>query len=343
VRNTHESLMQPMYATCLFCNGKLGTNDELEHFPVGRSLAYDLAKGRLWVVCPSCARWNLTPLEVRWEAMEEAERAYRSASIRRTSENIGLARLRGGVNLVRIGKPPQLELAAWRYGSHLRRRRTAYYALYGLGMGAMLLPLAPALGAGTAVGLTAVAASIVHTRFDAHRSRKDRKVPAVFPKDHDGRVIALARWDCWGASIWASRSDEWYLKLEYPVRDPDTHRLVKVPLGEERPKQTSILRGEVAVRALSAVVPHANVTGGTSRAVQDALAVIASRPTLDRLIHDAGRKSHAITRMPAAYRLGLEMVLHEEDEHRAMEGELATLEERWREAEEIASIADSLL
>jgi hypothetical protein len=37
------------------------------------------------------------------------------------------------------------------------------------------------------------------------------------------------------------------------------------------------------------------------------------------------------------------MVLHEEDEHRAMEGELATLEKRWREAEEIASIADSLL
>jgi hypothetical protein len=42
-------------------------------------------------------------------------------------------------------------------------------------------------------------------------------------------------------------------------------------------------------------------------------------------------------------RLALEMALHEEDERRAMEGELAALEERWREAEEIARIADSLL
>lgn len=41
-------------------------------------------------------------------------------------------------------------------------------------------------------------------------------------------------------------------------------------------------------------------------------------------------------------RLGLEMALHEEDERCAMEGELAALEGRWREAEEIAQIADSL-
>ena len=57
-----------MYATCMFCNGPLGRNDALEHFPVGRRLAFDGEKGRLWVICPSCARWNLTPLEERWEA-----------------------------------------------------------------------------------------------------------------------------------------------------------------------------------------------------------------------------------------------------------------------------------
>jgi hypothetical protein len=37
------------------------------------------------------------------------------------------------------------------------------------------------------------------------------------------------------------------------------------------------------------------------------------------------------------------MALHEDTERRAMEGELADLERAWREAEEIASIADSLL
>jgi hypothetical protein len=37
------------------------------------------------------------------------------------------------------------------------------------------------------------------------------------------------------------------------------------------------------------------------------------------------------------------MALHEEQERRALEGELAILETAWREAEEIAGIADNLL
>jgi hypothetical protein len=41
-------------------------------------------------------------------------------------------------------------------------------------------------------------------------------------------------------------------------------------------------------------------------------------------------------------RLGLEMALHEEAERRAMAGELALLEVAWRDAEEIAAIADNM-
>ena len=40
--------------------------------------------------------------------------------------------------------------------------------------------------------------------------------------------------------------------------------------------------------------------------------------------------------------LALEMALHEEQERRALEGELALLDAAWREAEEIAAIADRL-
>jgi hypothetical protein len=42
-------------------------------------------------------------------------------------------------------------------------------------------------------------------------------------------------------------------------------------------------------------------------------------------------------------RLALEMAANEDSERRAMEGELAELEAAWREAEEIAAIADNLL
>ena len=46
--------------------------------------------------------------------------------------------------------------------------------------------------------------------------------------------------------------------------------------------------------------------------------------------------------MPHPTRLALEMALHE-DQRRALEGELWILEQAWKEAEEIAAIADNLL
>ena len=47
--------------------------------------------------------------------------------------------------------------------------------------------------------------------------------------------------------------------------------------------------------------------------------------------------------LPGSHRLALEMALHEEAERRAMQGELKELERAWQDAEEIASISDSLL
>lgn len=111
-----------MYSSCLFCNGSLGRNEAIERFPVGRRLAFDGATGRLWVVCPSCARWNLSPLEVRWEAIDDMERAYRDTRMRASTGQIGLARLKEGTELVRIGQPLLPEFAAWRYGKMFTRR-----------------------------------------------------------------------------------------------------------------------------------------------------------------------------------------------------------------------------
>lgn len=41
-------------------------------------------------------------------------------------------------------------------------------------------------------------------------------------------------------------------------------------------------------------------------------------------------------------RLAFEMASHEESERRALDGELDRLEQDWKEAEEIAAIADNL-
>lgn len=43
-------MLTPVYSTCLHCRRSLGRNEAVEHFPVGRRLAFDSAKGRFWVV-----------------------------------------------------------------------------------------------------------------------------------------------------------------------------------------------------------------------------------------------------------------------------------------------------
>src|SRR5687768_11842489 len=110
-----------MYTSCLYCNGYLGTNEVIEQFPIGRRLAFDAERGRLWVVCSACGRWNLTPQEERWEANEACERLFRATHLRVSTDNVGLAQLREGLDLIRIGKALRPEIAAWRYGRYLQR------------------------------------------------------------------------------------------------------------------------------------------------------------------------------------------------------------------------------
>jgi hypothetical protein len=68
-----------VYRACIHCCQDLERHEVIEPFPIGRRLAFDPAKGRLWVVCSHCGRWNLTPLEERWEAVEECEHHRRRA------------------------------------------------------------------------------------------------------------------------------------------------------------------------------------------------------------------------------------------------------------------------
>lgn len=56
----------------------------------------------------------------------------------------------------------------------------------------------------------------------------------------------------------------------------------------------------------------------------------------------SGPDGQAAARIGAPRTLALEMALHEETERRALEGELVELEVCWREAKEIAQIADAL-
>ncbi len=87
-----------MYKTCMFCTRPLGTNEVIEYFPVGRRLAFDAERGRLWVVCRKCERWNFSRLEERWEAVEMCERLFRDTRIRVSTESRSTGRTASAQN-----------------------------------------------------------------------------------------------------------------------------------------------------------------------------------------------------------------------------------------------------
>lgn len=338
-----------MYARCLFCHGDLGRNAAIEAFPVGRRLAYDAARGRLWVVCRACERWNLTPLEERWEAIEAAERLYRDTRRRVATEQVGLARVADGTELVRIGRPRRPEFAAWRYGDQFgrRRRRTIATSVGAAGALGAAVVVGPVLGL-VSLGTVSPLLHVANLLFQARRAKQVLSIPVS-----SGRTLRVAaahatpRLVPFGEMRW---------RLEVRGVLPDDHQ-VGSWIPPELTGRSVILEGDDALRAAAGLLPRVNGSGGSARAVRDAVALLDETPEPAALFARAAAEERrrfyarswqfgddgAVHRFPTAVRLALEMAAHEERERRALEGELAELERAWREAETIAAIADDLL
>ena len=318
-----------MYTTCLFCHADLGRNEVVEAFPVGRRLAFDAAKGRLWVVCRKCERWNLTPLEERWEAIEDCERRFRDARLRASTDNVGRARLREGLELVRIGAPQRPELAAWRYGDQFGRRRRAMLVRGGVAAAAL---------ATVGVGLHAAGIGVFgmwwagRGIYDTMVNGREDAVVAHIP--HEGRQLRVKRK---------------HLRKSAILRDGDGLAVVLRHAGEGAWSEKRLeLRGDAAFVAARQLLPQANRRGGSKRDVHEAVGMIERIGDANAAVRELATSDarHADRDRPLGLgdvrRLALEMVLHEEQERRALEGELAMLETAWRAAEEVAAIADGM-
>ncbi len=340
-----------MYTACLFCNKSLGANESFELFPVGKRLAFDAAKGRLWVVCPHCERWNLSPLEERWETIEQAEKFYRDTRTRVATDNIGLAKLRDGTTIVRIGTPLRPEFAAWRYGDQFGRRRNRQMLIAGGGialLGGVVIggmTVAGGIG-GMAWVISRIGAGIVHGSPET--------VVAKIPTDLHG-VVSVRRRHLNETSI--GRADDGSMAINLRFKN-----------GQAR------FEGREAEKIAAIVIPKVNRFGGSKQAVAEAVAEIEREGSPESYLTRLTGMSQALTApgpsddfkgwrgirgrrgrrnsysydtglfaLPTTHRLALEMSLHEEAERRALEGELTELERAWKEAEEIAGISDSLL
>jgi hypothetical protein len=350
-----------MYRSCIFCSAPLGSNEAIERFPVGRSLAFDAAKGRLWAVCPKCARWNLAPIEERWEAIEDAERLFRDTRLRAQSENVGLAKLRDGTRLIRVGQALPGELAVWRYGESLVRRRRRFL------LRTAPLPLAGAglVIAGLAGGMAMYAVCLVgeNVRLTAVEAIHRRAV-ALQVSSRDGAQLRLRHGHLAQARL-GREGDE--ILLHLPPLPPENRVLRTSP-------QPLVLRGGEAWTAMGRAMVHLNASAGSRDAVRQAVERLHLAGSPAELLLAAGGRGLLLdgARAPTPTRrdrafwekvfdnseelrrraearkpdwplaLALEMALHEETERRALQGELAMLQAMWRQAEEIASIADRL-
>jgi hypothetical protein len=340
-----------MYATCLFCNGDLGRNEAIEAFPVGRRLAFDPAKGRLWVVCRKCERWNLTPLEERWEAIEACEREFAGTKLRVSTDEIGLARLKEGLELVRIGAPQRPEMAAWRYGDQFGRRRRRHLVMVGGGV----VAAGVAMVAGPMTGLVSLGAispmmNLFNGGMELYRSRVVIHVP-----DPAGGTFRTRLADLPKVTLSAGGGD---LRIRIPVSQAGWgfRATGQIPWYRYQRGESRELVGEAAIRAAGALLPRINQGGGSRAQVQNAVTMLEEAASTEQLFARAARMLEAkhsergwslgdkgyLKSLPAAGRLALEMAAHEETERRALEGELHILEAAWRDAEEIAHIADDM-
>jgi len=317
-----------VYSSCLFCAARLGANDALEHFPVGRRLAFDPEKGRLWAVCRACAQWNLAPLEERWEALETCERLFRETRLRTSTPNIGLARHRSGLDLVRIGRPLRPEFAAWRYGPRLTRRRRHYL----VGSAALAATAGAVVFGGLVAGVLSAYGAQVAWNLGSGLRNTFRRQRIVARALSNARVpIAIRERELPTARIVRRepREGSWVLRLDHPG-------------------VTLELSGNEALRVAGLVLARVNARGATAadvRAAAERLDWYENPAAAFATVASSGGPENGVslTNLFEAERLTLEMAAHDESERRAMEGELASLEAAWRTADELAAIADNVL
>jgi hypothetical protein len=127
--------------------------------------------------------------------------------------------------------------------------------------------------------------------------------------------------------------------------------LLRVPVLNERNERFHAEFADDAARTvLSRAMLMINDEGASRGDVKKAVEVLAQARSAEAYIRTiarnrgvlGGQKTEGTRKLTPTGLRALEMALHEEQERQALEGELAALETMWRQAEEIAAIADRL-
>ena len=310
-----------MYRTCAFCNGKLDGDGGPTNLGVGRRLAFDEWKGRLWVICPRCSRWNLAPLDDRLERIEALARAAGDGRVAAATDQVALIRWRG-YDLIRVGKPRRLELATWRYGERLRARRQEQLKfVVPMTVAAVGLAVAVNVAAGGSVGVFVWNTPRLVKRIYLEMVGR-RKIALVEPPicERCGSVMLLQARHLERARVTTTAREGMALLLTCPS------------CGAEG----TMLTGADAQFALRRGLTFLNLARGGWQRAEDAARLVEAAGGPHQLIHDVARRELTLRSLAPDRRLALEMAVDER-------AEVEELERQWKEAEEIAEIADGML
>ena len=310
-----------MYTTCAFCNAEFDGDGGPSGLGIGRRLAFDEWKGRLWVVCAKCARWNLTPLDDRLERIEALARSAHDGHLLASTEQVSLLRWQQ-YDLVRVGKPPRVELAGWRYGERMRARsRERAKVVVPLTLAAVGLSIAANVAAGGAFG--AVVWNVGRLADSVYVGMVGRRrVNLIEPPicDHCGTPLDLRARHVQHARV-------------IPDARHDLGVLVSCPRCR---REAALLTGTDAQAALRQGLTYLNVRSSNRRKADDAARVVDDSGGPDRLIRDLARREVTLRSLRPERQLALEMAVEEQTE-------VQELERHWRDAEEQAEIADGTL
>jgi len=325
-----------LYTRCLVCAHPFEANEQLAHMPHGTRVAFDPVRGRLWMVCRACRRWSLTPIEDRWEALEELEKLTRdNARLLSQTDNIALLKA-GNLEIVRVGRAQLIEEAWWRYGRELTSRRQKYRQL---GIAGSVAAGAVMLGGWATGGMSVFGIWLV--------------------MGHGKETVRdSARWLRFGSSAWYGRSSceacgQELRSIPYSGRSslglfPGSERgkldvVARCPRCGEYRDGGLRLTGQEAERTLRRVLAYHHFAGASERRVGSAAKLIqeaGSPQDLTRIVVRDGRRLGDIQRTGG---IALEIAMNEATEQHLLELELAELEAHWKREEELAEIVDGEL
>jgi len=311
-----------LFASCGFCSGALGGDGGPSGLGVGRRFAFDPWRSRAWVVCQRCSRWNLTAIDERLDAIAALDRMAAAGRIAATSEQVALVRL-GAYDVVRVGKPPRVEMATWRYGERIKARERERMKV--------VIPVAIAV-----VGLSVAVNVAAGGSMGAFMGQIPTLSNAIYTGIVGGRKVAIEPPICarCGAVMVLRAKHVRSARLQRTTR-ADLALLVICPSCKG---EGALLEGADAETALRSGLTYVNLrqSGKLKKKASEAAAQVDVSGGPESFLARQAQREVKLGTYKGAEALALEMAVDEQ-------AELHELERQWRQAEEIAEIADGLL